>query len=303
MDKAAAKREIAKTVGDDRIERASTVGYLSRVQSEKGASVYLKLAELNPHLLFLIAGPSLGRYASRKLPGNFVYIGFHPREKLPLIYNAFDVYCFPSMAGEETFGLTVLEAMACGVPPVVPNFDGVPSVVGDTGLIADADNFDQDIATLVSYPCPIDFSDKINRLLNNTELWQRFSEKARKRAVLFTWDKTASRIVQLFEELHRKKKLINRNRLLNVFAPAHPLEEAQQEPTCKSFVLSMNEHYERCFIRDAVYPLRVEDGLVLSILKDHTPREAEAILAEWVPDETEARAILKRVLGLINGTA
>ena len=65
----------------------------------------------------------------------------------------------------------------------------------------------------------------------------------------------------------------------------------------------MNEHYEQCFIRDAVYPLRVEDGLVLSILKDHTPREAEAILAEWVPDETEARAILKRVLGLINGTA
>ena len=303
MDKAAAKHEIAKTVGDDRIESASTVGYLSRVQSEKGASVYLKLAELNPHLLFLIAGPSLGRYASRKLPDNLVYVGFHPREKLPLIYNAFDVYCFPSMSGEETFGLTVLEAMACGVPPVVPNFDGVPSVIGDTGLVADADNFDQDIATLVSYPCPIDFSDKINRLLNNTELWQTLSEKARKRAVLFTWDKTADRIVKLFEALHRKKKLINRNRLLNVFAPAHPLEEAQQEPTCKSFVLSMNEHYEQCFIRDAVYPLRVEDGLVLSILKDHTPREAEAILAEWVPDETEARAILKRVLGLINGTA
>ena len=207
------------------------------------------------------------------------------------------------MAGEETFGLTVLEAMACGVPPVVPNFDGVPSVVGDTGLVADADNFDQDIATLVSYPCPIVFSDKINRLLNNIELWQMLSKKARERAVLFTWDKTAYRIVQLFEELHRKKKLINRNRLLNVFAPAQPLEEGQQEPTYKSFVLSMNEHYERCLIRDAVYPLRVEDGLVLSILKDHTPREAEAILAEWVPDETEARAILKRVLGLINGTA
>ena len=134
-----------------------TVGYLSRVQSEKGASVYLKLAELNPHLIFLIAGPSLGRYASRKLPDNLVYVGFHPREKLPLIYNAFDVYCFLSMSGEETFGLTVLEAMACGVPPVVPNFDGVPSVVGDAGLVADAENFDQDIATLVSYPCPIDF--------------------------------------------------------------------------------------------------------------------------------------------------
>ena len=167
----------AKEVRDDRIEVAPTVGYLSRVQSEKGASVYLKLAELNPHLIFLIAGPDMGRYASRKLPDNLVYVGFHPREKLPLIYNAFDVYCFLSMSGEETFGLTVLEAMACGVPPVVPNFDGVPSVVGDAGLVADAENFDRDIATLVSYPCPIDFSEKINLLLNSDKCGGHFLRK------------------------------------------------------------------------------------------------------------------------------
>ena len=304
MEKMVAKKEIAAEVGDDRIEMAPTVGYLSRVQSEKGASVYLKLAELNPHLIFLIAGPNLGRYASRKLPDNLVYIGFHPREKLPLIYNAFDVYCFPSMSGEETFGLTVLEAMACGVPPVVPNFDGVPAVVGDAGMVADADNFDQDIATLVSYPCPMSLSEKINTLLNNTEMWQAFSEKARQRALLFTWNKTARRIVQLFEMLHQKKKLTNRNRLLNVFAPAQPIEGEEPEgQNCRSVLLSMNTHYERCLIRDAVYPLPVEDGLVLSILKEHTAREAESILAALIADETEARAILKRVRGLINATA
>ena len=304
MDKAAAKREIAELVGDQRIEIAPTVGYLSRVQSEKGASVYLKLAALNPHLIFMIAGPNLGRYASRRLPDNLVYVGFHPREKLPVIYNAFDVYCFPSMSGEETFGLTVLEAMACGVPPVVPNFDGVPSVVGDAGLVADTENFEQDVATLVSYPCPMSFSEKINTLLNNTEMSETFSEKARQRALLFTWNKTSRRIVQLFEMLHQKKKLINQNRLLNVFAPAQPIEGEEPEgQKCRSVLLSINTHYERCLIRDAVYPLPVEDGLVLSILKAHTAREAESILAALIEDETEARAILKRVRGLINATA
>jgi len=304
MDKAAAKREIAKTVGDDRIESASTVGYLSRVQSEKGASVYLKLAELNPHLLFLIAGPGLGRYASCELPDNLVYVGFHRREKLPIIYNAFDVYCFLSMSGEETFGLTVLEAMACGVPPVVPNFDGVPSVVGDAGLIADAENFDQDIATLVSYPCPMDFSEKLNLLFRNTGMRERLSKKARARAVSFTWDKTARQIVQLFEELHRKKRLMNPNRLLSVFAPTQTLASGEAEILkYKSVVLSMNTRYDRCLIRNAAYPMRVEDGLVLSILKDHTPREAEALLTALVSDETEAKATLKRVRGLINATA
>lgn len=304
MDKTAAKREIAEVVGDARIETMPTVGYLSRVQSEKGASVYLKLAELNPHLLFLIAGPGLGRYASRKLPDNLVYVGFHPREKLPVIYNAFDVYCFLSMSGEETFGLTVLEAMACGVPPIVPNFDGVPSVVGDAGLIADAENFDQDIATLVSYPCPMDFSEKINLLVSNAEKRETLSEKARERAVSFTWDKTARRIMELFEELHRKKQLMNPNRLLNVFAPTESLTSEEAEMLkYKSAVLSMNARYERCLMRNAVYPMRVEDGLVLSVLKDHTVREAEALLTALVSDETEAKATLKRVRGLINATA
>ena len=304
MEKMVAKKEIAAEVGDDRIEAVPTVGYLSRVQSEKGASVYVKLAELNPHLIFLIAGPNIGRYASRKLPDNLVYIGFHPRERLPLIYNAFDVYCFMSMSGEETFGLTVLEAMACGVPPIVPNFDGVPSVVGDAGLVANAENFDQDIATLVSYPCPVDFSKKINTLLNDTEMWQAFSERARERAVLFTWGKTARRIVRLFEELHQKKKLANPNRLLNVFAPIQLSEDDEQQGLkYKSLVLSMNAHYERCLMREAAYPLSVEDGVALSILKNHTTREAEAILAALIPDETQARTTLKRVRGLIDGTA
>ena len=304
MDKAAAKREVAEVVGDVRIETMPTIGYLSRVQSEKGASVYLKLAELNPHLLFLIAGPDLGRYASYALPDNLVYVGFHPREKLPVIYNAFDVYCFLSMSGEETFGLTVLEAMACGVPPIVPNFDGVPSVVADAGLIADAENFDQDIATLVSYPCPIDFSEKINALVSDAEMRETLSEKARERAVSFTWDKTARRIMALFEELHRKKQLMNPNRLLNVFAPTQALASEESELLkYKSVVLSMNARYERCLIRDAVYPMRVEDGLVLSLLKSHTVREAEALLTALVSDETAAKATLKRVRGLINATA
>ena len=51
------------------------------------------------------------------------------------------------------------------------------------------------------------------------------------------------------------------------------------------------------------YPLSVEDGIALSILKNHTTREAEAMLAALIPDETQARTTLKRVRGLIDGTA
>ena len=304
MEKETAKKELAEHVGDDRIVTTPTVGYLSRVQSEKGASVYLKLAELNPHLLFLIAGPHFGRYQLRELPDNLVYAGFHPREKLPMVYNAFDVYCFLSMSGEETFGLTVLEAMACGVPPIVPNFDGVPSVVGDAGLIADAENFDQDIGPLVSYPSPTDFSEKINRLLSDDGMRQTLSQKARKRALSFTWDKTAQRIIQLFESLHKKRQLVSPNKLLNAFTPDIEVSNPKQHHLkYKSILLSMNKHYQRSLMGDALYSQRVEDGLVITLLRNHTAREAEALLAEFIEDEAEAKTILQRVRGLIQATA
>ena len=304
MEKETAKKELAEHVGDDRIVTTPTVGYLSRVQSEKGASVYLKLAELNPHLLFLIAGPHFGRYQFQELPDNLVYAGFHPREKLPMVYNAFDVYCFLSMSGEETFGLTVLEAMACGVPPIVPNFDGVPSVVGNAGFIADAENFDQDIGPLVSYPCPVDFSEKINRLLSDDGMRQTFSQKARKRALSFTWDKTAQRIIQLFESLHKKRQLVSPNKLLNAFTPDIEVSNPKQHHLkYKSILLSMNKHYQRSLMGDALYSQRVEDGLVITLLRNHTAREAEALLAEFIEDEAEAKTILQRVRGLIHATA
>ena len=304
MEKETAKKELAEHVGDNRIVTTPTVGYLSRVQSEKGASVYLKLAELNPHLLFLIAGPHFGRYQLRELPDNLIYAGFHPREKLPMVYNAFDVYCFLSMSGEETFGLTVLEAMACGVPPIVPNFDGVPSVVGDAGLIADAENFDQDIGTLVSYPSPIDFSEKINRLLSDDGMRQTLSQKARKRALSFTWDKTARHIIQLFEALHKKRQLVSPNKLLNAFTPDIEVSNPKQHHLkYKSILLSMNKHYQRSLMGDALYSQRVEDGLVITLLRNHTAREAEALLAEFIEDEAEAKTILQRVRGLIQATA
>jgi hypothetical protein len=151
-------------------------------------------------------------------------------------------------------------------------------------------------------------------LLGDDQMRESLSQKARERALSFTWDKTARRILQLFDNLHEKRKLVSPNRLLNVFAPtppeaAHDLRgigstsQGRQKRKYKSIVLGMNEHYESCLIRDAAYPLRVEDGLVLSLLKNHTVREAEAVLAAVVEDEAEAKATLKRVCGLIHATA
>ena len=301
MNKQQAKQELAGLVGDKRIKTMPTVGYLSRLQAEKGASIYLKLAELNPHILFLQAGWNEGRFAHREMPHNLVYVGFHPRETLPLIYNAFDVYCFPSVSGEETFGLTVLEAMACGVPPVISDFDGVPSVVGDAGLTVPAIHFEQEIAGIVSYASPLDFSAKVNLIMNDDALRQHYAKKALNRAQLFTWEKTSCHILELFKELNRKKKLACKNRLNILFAPYWNTYRKQIEQ--KSVLLNMNSRYETRVNPASAFNQRVEDGLVISLLKEHTPREVEAVLCELLEDEDTAKAILARCHGFIQATA
>ncbi len=301
MDKQQAKHELAEMVGDDRIKTMPTVGYLSRLQAEKGAAIYLKLAELNPHILFLQAGWNEGRFAHQKTPRNLVYVGFHRREKLPLIYNAFDVYCFPSVSGEETFGLTVLEAMACGVPPVISDFDGVPSVVGEAGLIVPAVHFEQEIAGIVSYASPLDFSTKVNLLLNDNTLRQHYAQKALNRAQMFTWEKTSHYILECFAELNRKKKMACKNRLNTFFAPYWNTYRKRIEQ--KSIVLNMNSRYETRVNPLSAFSQKVEDGLVISLLKEHTPREVEVVLCELLEDEDTAKAILARCYGFIQATA
>ena len=54
-----------------------------------------------------------------------------PRDLLVTLYNAADIYCSTSAEG---FGLTIAEALACGVPAVAANYSAVPEVVGKAGL-------------------------------------------------------------------------------------------------------------------------------------------------------------------------
>ncbi|MBI4721718.1 MAG: glycosyltransferase family 4 protein [Candidatus Stahlbacteria bacterium] len=64
-------------------------------------------------------------------PANVRFIGY--RSNLCELYNAADIFVFPSLF--DAFGLTVLEAMACGIPVVVSKIAGASEIVGDGGVI------------------------------------------------------------------------------------------------------------------------------------------------------------------------
>lgn len=62
-------------------------------------------------------------------------------EKLPEYYRGADALVQPSLV-HETFGLTIAEAMACGIPVVVSNMGAMPEVAGDAGVVIDANDYD-----------------------------------------------------------------------------------------------------------------------------------------------------------------
>jgi len=93
--------------------------------------------------------------------------GWTPLNNMPIYYRAADIYVNTSTT--EAFGsLTMLEAMACGVPTIANNASSNPEAIGDGGLLYD-------------YNDPLDLAEKIVKLLNDEKLMRIMSKKAANR--------------------------------------------------------------------------------------------------------------------------
>ncbi len=301
LNKSKAKTEIATLLEDTRIEEKLTVGFLSRFQPEKGAHVFIQLAEMHPDLLFLVGGNFLLRPSFGPLPDNLIYAGFLPRKQLPTLYNAFDIYCFPSMAAEETFGLTLLEAMACGVPPVVPRFDGLPEVVGETGIVVPAKEFSEDMAGFAAAVSAAELSKGIVSLLED-DFRHELGEKARSRALAFTWERCVKHLIQLFQNLNRIKQNHRTSPDLSVaFVPYFDAFQNQVEN--RALLLNLTPSLETPLQQKGAYVQTMEEGLALTLLKRHTPKQVEAVLTHVLDDTSKAAQVVERVQNFLNTLA
>ncbi len=119
------------------------------------------------------------------------YLGIPEEETLVKIYNAADVLLAPS--SYEGFGLTLLEAMACGTPVIASNVTSLPEVVGNAGILVDP--FDSEAIAF-----------GVKRIYEDNSYRNSLIEKGLARAKLFTWEKTAEKIAAVYEESLKKKK-------------------------------------------------------------------------------------------------
>jgi len=122
---------------------------------------------------------------NKEIQAKIHFLGYLPREELPILYSCADVFVFPSLY--EGFGLPVLEALACGAPVVTSSTSSLPEVGGDVVLYVDPQS-------------PEDIAEKIYALLNDENLGER-----RNRGVLrareFSWKKAAMEIYEIYKSI------------------------------------------------------------------------------------------------------
>ena len=292
LDKRAAQRQVAELIGDERALSMPIVGFLSRLQPEKGSGTYIQLARRFPDALFVAVSPH-NLYEGSPPPSNCIYAGAQPRERIPLFLNAYDIHCFPSVVGEETFGMCVLEAMACQTAVVASDFDGIPEVVGDAGVLVETETHTAELGSVAGHVSMPALVTAVRGLLDNDDRRDGLAESARKRAKQFTWERAARDLMDLFAELNQRQRAHREIPRASVFL-APPLDDMD----ALEATISGATEDGRDLTMFSSYPQSPEEGLAMSLLRRHTRHEVQAVL-ESLAGEGPASDTLRRIQQLI----
>lgn len=127
------------------------------------------------------------RAAALGIAEHVVCHGEVPHPDLPAYYAAADVFCLPSH--DESFGLANVEAMACGLPVVTTDLEGITTYLanGENGLLARVGD-------------PRDLADKLTMVLESPALRSQLAEQARDDVQAFTWAAQADRLERVCRE-------------------------------------------------------------------------------------------------------
>lgn len=150
---------------------------LSSLQEEKGCSNYIKLAKLNPDFTFMFVCSATQAqiddyFHNYEMPKNVVIYdrqsNIHPfLKQADLLLN---------MSNKdfiiETFGMTIIEGMAYGLPAIAPDAGGPLEIIeqGETGYCCDVRNL-QEVSKYIKIILKGDYGRYMNNCLNHVKVF------------------------------------------------------------------------------------------------------------------------------------
>jgi glycosyltransferase involved in cell wall biosynthesis len=123
-----------------------------------------------------------------ELRKDIIMLGYVPNSELPSIINLCELVLYPSL--RESFGIPILEGMACGVPVITSNTSSMPEIAGDAAILINPEN-------------PQEIADAISKVLNNSSLKSELSEKGIQRSAMFSWRSMAEKYLKLYLEFEK----------------------------------------------------------------------------------------------------
>jgi len=122
---------------------------------------------------------------------DIVMTGYVPNAEMPAIINQCKVFLYPSL--RESFGIPILEGMACGVPVITSNTSSMPEIAGDAAAIVDPLKPEQIV-------------DAISKILSDKTYCDMLCDKGIARAKDFSWKRMAEKYLELYKEVYIQTK-------------------------------------------------------------------------------------------------
>ena len=188
------RREMIEKAGIP--EKAVILLYAGRISPEKNIGLLPDIVELlakdkkDYHLLVAGAGPKaewLKEQTDERMPGKIVQLGHLEKETLANYYANCDVFVHPNP--KEPFGIAPLEAMASGVPTVVPNAGG---------LLFYATNEN----TWLVEPTAENFANSVREIIEQPEQTESKIKKALEAANANTREKSTDFLIETYDRLY-----------------------------------------------------------------------------------------------------
>jgi glycosyltransferase involved in cell wall biosynthesis len=164
--------------------------YVGAWHAPKNLPILFEACARLPEVKLVITGTPHTPYEARlierarTLDGRAIFTGHVPDDDLPALYSAAVAAVLPSRY--EGFGLTALEAMACGTPAIVSDIPALAEITGGAALTFPPDSADalrEAIRSLLASP-------------SEREVW---AGRALARAARFSWPRTAQEIVRVWQ--------------------------------------------------------------------------------------------------------
>ena len=117
--------------------------------------------------------------------------GYVPQEELACLYRAATVFLYPSLA--ESFGMPIVEAMACGAPVITSSVTAMPEIAGQAALLVDP----TDVAAMTT---------AITALVGSSALQDDLRQRGLQQAARFRWEQAAADVLQTYRAVLSERR-------------------------------------------------------------------------------------------------